>query len=60
MEVITEEREMTITDKDGVAHKVMGKVTITKDGFDEDGNLKQSVNISVPPFEVGAVPGKVE
>jgi hypothetical protein len=32
----------------------------TQDGFDEDGNPKISVNISVPPIAIGATPGEVQ
>ena len=58
--VTEEDREFTITDTDGGVHKVMGKVITTTDGFDEDGNEKRSVNIKVPPIDLGAEPGKVE
>lgn len=30
------------------------------EGFDEDGNPKRSVKITVPPIELGATPGEVE
>ena len=59
-EITTEDREMTVTDADGIKHKVMGKVTTTRDGVDENGVPNVSVNVSVPPITVGAVPGKAE
>jgi hypothetical protein len=39
---------------------VRGIATTTQDGFDEDGNPKISVNISVPAITVGATPGEVK
>lgn len=39
---------------------IRGVATSTQDGFDEDGNPKVSVNINVPPIEIGLTPGKVE
>lgn len=56
--VTEEDREFTITDKDGGVHKVMGKVITTEDGVDENGIPKRSVNIKVPPFDLGAEPGE--
>jgi hypothetical protein len=51
----TEDRELTIN-----GQKVMGKVvTIDHEEVDDNGNPKISVNIIVPPMEVGAEPGKV-
>jgi hypothetical protein len=32
----------------------------TKDGFDEEGNPKISVNITVPPITIGVTPGEVQ
>lgn len=60
MEVTTEDKTMVVTDKDGLEHKVQAKVITTRDGFDEQGNPKVSVQINVPPIEIGAQPGKVE
>lgn len=39
---------------------IRGVATSTQDGFDEDGNPKISVNITVPPVLIGVTPGKVE
>jgi hypothetical protein len=58
--VTEEDREFTITAKDGGIHKVMGKVITTIDGVDQDGNPKQSINIKVPPLDLGATPGEVK
>ena len=58
--VTEEDREFTITTKDGEQIKVLGKVITTVDGYDEEGNEKRSVNIKVPPFDLGAVPGEVK
>lgn len=60
MEVTTEDKEFTITNKDGSTVTLMGKVTTTKDGFDEDGNPKVSVQINVPPIDLGATPGEIQ
>lgn len=60
MEVTEEDRIFTITAEDGTVQKVPGKVVTTTDGFDEDGNPKVSVNIKVPPINLGAEPGKVK
>ena len=60
MEVTAEQREFTVTAKDGTIHKVIGKVTTTRDGFDDEGNPKRSVEINVPPIEMGVTPGKVK
>lgn len=59
MDVTEEDREMTITDAEGVAHKVVGKVITTKDGFDAEGNPKISVEVKVPSVLIGATPGAV-
>lgn len=32
----------------------------TQDGFDENGNPKISVNITVPPITIGVTPGEVQ
>ena len=37
---------------------IKGVATTTQDGFDEDGNPKVSVNITVPAASLFAVPGK--
>lgn len=58
MEITKEDREMKITDANGVIHKVVGKVITTKDGFDAEGNPKVSVEIKVPSVTVGVVAGK--
>ena len=34
--------------------------TTTQDGYDAEGNPKQSVQITVPPVTIGITPGKVE
>ena len=39
---------------------IRATATSTQDGYDEDGNPKISTVITVPPFELGAEPGKVE
>lgn len=59
MEVMEENRVFTVTTTDGEVRKIAGKVITTKDGFDTEGNPKISVEIKVPPMEMGVVPGKV-
>ena len=55
----TEDREFTITNKDGSISKVMGKVTtIDHQETDKDGNPKISTKINIPVASVGAKPGK--
>lgn len=39
---------------------IKATATTTQDGFDEEGNPKVSVQINVPPIDLGATPGKVE
>ena len=36
---------------------IRGIATSTQDGFDEDGNPKISVNVTVPAVLIGAIPG---
>ena len=55
---MVEDREMTITNKDGSRVKVIAQVTTTTDGIDEDGNPIQSVKINVPMAAMGAVGGQ--
>jgi hypothetical protein len=61
----------TTIDIDGQTYKVSGYaddgLPIIKahaesfqDGFDEEGNPKISVKITVPPVLIGATPGKVQ
>ena len=50
--------QVTGTTEDGLPI-IKGIATSTQDGFDEDGNPKISVNINVPPIELGAIPGEV-
>jgi hypothetical protein len=59
MEVTTENKKMTITTDEG-SQEVLCEVVTTKDGVDEEGNPKISVEIKVPPIDLGAEPGKVE
>ena len=59
MEITEEDREFTVTTQDGEQVKVMGKVITTTDGFDKDGNEIRSVEIKVPPLEMGVKPGEV-
>ena len=58
MTVTTEDREFTVTTQDGSIQKLMGQVVTTKDGFDKEGNPKVSVEIKVPPMEMGVIPGE--
>lgn len=39
---------------------IKATATSTQDGFDEDGNPKVSVQISVPPITIGATPGEIQ
>jgi hypothetical protein len=39
---------------------IRGIATTTQDGVDEQGNPKVSVNINVPPINIGATPGEVK
>lgn len=39
---------------------IRGVATSTQDGFDEDGNPKISVNVTVPAADLFAAPGEVE
>lgn len=59
MEVTTEDRVFTVTSEDGTVQELNGKVITTRDGFDEDGNPKISVEIKVPPMEMGVKPGEM-
>jgi hypothetical protein len=38
---------------------IRGVATTTRDGFDEDGNPKISVNIAIPSTTIGLTPGEV-
>ena len=59
MEVTTEDRVFTVTSEDGTVQELNGKVITTRDGFDENGNPKISVEIKVPPMEMGVKPGEM-
>lgn len=59
MEVTTEDRVFTVTSEDGTVQELNGKVITTRDGFDNDGNPKISVEIKVPPMEMGVKPGEM-
>jgi len=39
---------------------IKGEAVSTQDGFDEVGNPKVSVNITVPSVPIGVTPGKIE
>jgi hypothetical protein len=56
----TEDREFTITDKDGNRFVVNGQVITTEDGVDENGTPKRSVEIKVPEMTLGVFPGEVK
>lgn len=58
IEIDGKEYEVIGHDKDGVP-TIRGIATTTQDGFDEDGNPKINVNVSVPSITIGATPGKV-
>ena len=58
MEITEESREFTITNEDGSVQKVIGKVVTTTDGFDKDGNPVRSVEIKVPPLNMGIAAGQ--
>ena len=53
------EYEVVGTHEDGLPI-IRGIAKSTQDGFDEEGNPKISVNITVPPVLIGVTPGKVE
>lgn len=46
-------------DENGVP-TVRGVATTTQDGFDEQGNPKISVNVSVPAITIGVTPGEIK
>lgn len=59
--VTTEDREVTITDVNGVENKAIVRIITTDHGVtDEDGNPKISVEIKVPSTTIGVTPGKNE
>jgi hypothetical protein len=39
---------------------IRGIATTTEDGFDEQGNKKVSVNITVPAIDLTGIPGEVK
>lgn len=39
---------------------IQGVATTKIDGVDKNGNPNRSVNINIPPIEIGAKPGKVQ
>ena len=49
--------EVTGTADDGLPI-IKAVATSTQDGFDENGNPKISVNITVPAITIGAIPGQ--
>ena len=55
---MTEDREMTITNKDGSQITVIAQVTTEEGGIDKDGNIIRSVKINVPTAAMGAVGGQ--
>lgn len=59
IEIDGHEYEVTSRDEDGFP-TIRGVATSTQDGFDEEGNPKINVNITVPSILIGATPGKVE
>lgn len=59
MEIDGKQYEVVGHHQDGLPI-IRGIATTTQDGFDEHGNPKLSVKITVPPVTIGATPGKVE
>lgn len=58
LEIDGQEYEV-IGHKDGLP-TIRGVATSTQDGYDEEGNPKISVNITVPAANLLAVPGEVK
>lgn len=58
VEIEGKEYEVIGTHEDGLPI-IRGIATSTQDGFDEDGNPKISVNVTVPSVLIGVVPGEV-
>lgn len=59
LDIDGKEYEVIGHDEDGVP-TIRGIATSIQDGFDEDGNPKISVNISVPAITIGLTPGEVQ
>jgi hypothetical protein len=59
LEIDGKEYEVIGHDDQGVP-TIRGVATTTQDGFDEDGNPKVSVTVSVPSITIGATPGEVQ
>lgn len=57
IEIEGKEYEVTGYAEDGLPI-IRGVAISTQDGFDEDGNPKISVNITVPAATIGIVPGE--
>lgn len=58
LEIDGKEYEVIGHDENGVP-TIRGEAISHQDGFDEDGNPKISVTVSVPPITIGATPGMV-
>lgn len=58
IEINGNEYEVTGRASDGLPI-IRGYTTSTQDGFDVAGNPKVSVNINVPPIQVGVIPGDI-
>lgn len=59
LEIDGKEYEVISRDENGFP-TIRGIATNVQDGFDEEGNPKISVNITVPAASLFAVPGEVE
>lgn len=58
LEIDGKEYEIIGHDEAGVP-TIRGIATTTQDGFDDDGNPKVSVNVTVPSIVIGVTPGEV-
>lgn len=59
LEIDGKEYEVTSRDEDGFP-TIRGVAETTQDGFDENGNPKISVNITVPAANLLAEPGEIK